>query len=852
MEAASTGPPRLHPTPPQPPTDQQLTQKLLQFNLTPTPKTLHALRKKHLRKTLRKSNQNRPTTPPSDEEVELSHFQALKTEYRNFTRAIDASKSKPKDGAVLMVGNPWERAEVGDELREVASREEYGGEKLKAEHLRELSGFLERDRDEFRWLLDDDVEIEGGWVEDSGRRNWAPRKRGEKESIRFLVDKLSGTELSVKDWKLSRMMKKSELQFTEDQLLKIVEGLRVKGQWRNAMSVVEWVYSSKEHRHYKSRFVYTKLLSVLCNARRPREALQIFDVMRGDCQIYPDMPAYHCIAVTLGQAGFLKELMKIMECMRKKPAKRLKNMRQKNWEAILQPDVVVFNAVLNACVPSRQWKGVSWVFVQLRKNGLRPNGATYGLAMEVMLRSGKFDLVHEYFGKMRRSGEAPKALTYKGKVDEAVQVVRDMEQRGVFGTASVYYELACCLCNIGRWQEALLEVEKLKKLPHTKPLEVTFTGMIMSSLRGGHIHGCISMFQHIKDHCVIDIGIINAMLKVYGKNDMFSKAKELFEETKSMKSDSNSLNDLGSSLSADAYTYCMMLKASASAHQWEYFECVYKEMALSGYVLDQSKHVSLLIKAARAGKGHLLEHAFDSMLEAGEIPYQSVFKELICQAILQHDYERAISIVKAMAHAPFQVTVKEWTDFFERNGDRINRESLEELLETLSNNDLPMEATVSNLTKSLLFLSRSDKVGDMSRPVAFNGSSVDQSPSAGDNGKLDCGGSRNVQNFSESTEGINGKTHDIHGVGKGNLFISLEDLALDVTSDESAYDCDDELLNHTECGNLDMEEIEIDEPTSLVGDTHESNLPSADEILESWKEGRKSDGIIFSFQFGGK
>lgn len=88
-----------------------------------------------------------------------------------------------------MVGNPWERAEAGDELREVASREEYGGEKLKAEHLRELSGFLERDRDEFRWLLDDDVEIEGGWVEDSGRKKWAPRKRGEKESIQFLVDK---------------------------------------------------------------------------------------------------------------------------------------------------------------------------------------------------------------------------------------------------------------------------------------------------------------------------------------------------------------------------------------------------------------------------------------------------------------------------------------------------------------------------------------------------------------------------------------------------------------------------------------------------------------------------------------
>ncbi|KAJ0716685.1 putative pentatricopeptide repeat-containing protein DG1 [Helianthus annuus] len=69
------------------------------------------------------------------------------------------------------------------------------------------------------------------------------------------------------------MMKLSELQFTEDQLLKIVGGLGDKGQWRHALSVVKWVYSSKEHKHFKSRFVYTKLLSVLGKARRPNDAL---------------------------------------------------------------------------------------------------------------------------------------------------------------------------------------------------------------------------------------------------------------------------------------------------------------------------------------------------------------------------------------------------------------------------------------------------------------------------------------------------------------------------------------------------------------------------------------------------
>lgn len=51
-----------------------------------------------------------------------------------------------------------------------------------------------------------------------------------------------------------------------------------------------------------------------------------------------------------------------------------------------------------------------------------------------------------------------RAFWCEGKVNEAVEAVRDMEQRGVVGTGSVYYELACCLCNNGRWQDALVEV----------------------------------------------------------------------------------------------------------------------------------------------------------------------------------------------------------------------------------------------------------------------------------------------------------------------------------------------------------------------------------------------------------
>lgn len=134
----------------------------------------------------------------------------------------------------------------------------------------------------------------------------------------------------------------------------------------------------------------------------------------------------------------------------------------------------------------------------------------------------------------------------------------------------------------------------MRTLPDRKPLEITFTGLIIASMDGGHIDDSISAFKYMKKYCSPNIGAINAMLKVCGRNDMFFKAKELFEEIKVADSDST--------LVPDGYTYSMMLEASASAQQWEYFEYVYREMVLSGFKLDQEKHGYLLLESSRAGK----------------------------------------------------------------------------------------------------------------------------------------------------------------------------------------------------------------------------------------------------------
>ncbi|XP_071733811.1 pentatricopeptide repeat-containing protein At5g67570, chloroplastic [Rutidosis leptorrhynchoides] len=833
--------------PPRPPLpcsqpDSKITEpikhNLLKNGITPTPKLIHTLRKKHLQKINRRRNPiDQTSQQQQQEQQELADFETLKAEFKTFNKAIIKATKDQKDVNFnsLLVGKPWERLEKS-ELMEYsnANKEFVGNDNLKYEYLEELSEFIEKERDKFKWILDDDIELENGILENNKNDNWVPprRKVSDTEAIRFLVDKLSGTEASMKNWKFSRMMKQSELQFTEDQLLKIVGGLGDKGQWRHALSVVKWVYDSKQHKHFKSRFVYTKLLSVLGKSRRPHEALQIFNTMRGDYHIYPDMAAYHCIAIALGQSGLLKELVSVIDCMKQEPSKMIKKNRRKNWNPVLQPDLVIYNAVLNACTLSGDWKGVPWVFEELRASGLQPSGATYGLAMEVMMASGKYERVHEYFEKMKKSGNAPKALTYKvlvkafskeGKVNEAVEAVRDMERKGVVGAASVYCELAFCLCYNGMWQEAILEINKMKRVALTRPLVVTFTGMILSSMDGGHIGNCIRIFEISKDHCTPDIGIINAMLKVYGRNDMFFEAKELFEDTKRCNGHNISLGRDGPFVSPDAYTYGEMLRVSASAHQWEYFDFVYKEMVFSGYQLDPKKHAFLLVEASRAGKTHLLEHAFDVMLEAGEIPPSSFFVEIICRAMIQDDFDRALTILNSMACAPFQVREKEWRGLFEEYKGKITRTHLRKLFDKIGGtHDVAMEASAYKLSRLLQSLCGSKS--NNSYRSSPDGNVTRESPSDVKGGELDS----IMEQFADEL------TIDESSVKISNNERSKLTNNEDFDDDDDDYDSEDDFLTG-EFGEMD--------------ESKRRKLPSADGILENWKESMmKGGGVFLPFQ----
>lgn len=67
--------------------------------------------------------------------------------------------------------------------------------------------------------------------------------------------------------------------------------------------------------------------------------------MWADYHLYPDMDAYHCIAIVLGRSGLLKELVNMIDSMKQNPSKIIKKTKRKNWDHVLQPDLVVYNVV---------------------------------------------------------------------------------------------------------------------------------------------------------------------------------------------------------------------------------------------------------------------------------------------------------------------------------------------------------------------------------------------------------------------------------------------------------------------------------------------------------------------------
>lgn len=514
-----------------------------------------------------------------------------------------------------------------------------------------------------------------------------------EERIQKLAKQLNATDVNMPEWQFSKMIHGAKIKFTEHSILRIVQILGAMGNWKRALQIVQWLQSRERFKSYKSRYIYTTVLDVLGKAKRPTEALNVFYAMREELSSYPDLAAYHCIAVTLGQAGLMKDLFDVIDCMRAPPEKKFKLGVLQKWDPRLEPDLVIYHAVLNACVQQKQWEGALWVLQQLKQQNIRPTNTTYGLIMEVMLASGKHNLVHEVFRKVEKTS-IPSALNYKvlvntlwreGKTDEAVLAVKDMERRGIVGSASLYYDLARCLCSAGRCQEALLQVDKICKVAK-KPLVVTYTGMIQACLDSGSIENAAYIFDEMHRFCAPNIITCNIMLKSYIKHGMVKEAKDLFQKILDGSHQSKTENERDQKAIPDKFTFNTMMDACAATNHWDYFEYTYQQMLHQGYHFDARRHLRLVLDAFRAGKRGVIEATWDHLTHFRRDPPYPVIQARFCIKLQEEDTLAAISCIEALSESDAQAFLaKSFLNLLEANGRRFNKDFIRRLTHELNN-----------------------------------------------------------------------------------------------------------------------------------------------------------------------
>ncbi|KAK4581096.1 hypothetical protein RGQ29_024670 [Quercus rubra] len=457
-------------------------------------------------------------------------------------------------------------------------------------------------------------------------------------------------------------MRQATLIFCDHSILRVIQILGKLGNWRRVLQVIEWLQMRERFKSHRPRhrscnidgeggsgfdgngphggsnqnlnlqFIYTTALDVLGKANRPVEALNVFHSMHQQVSTYPDLVAYQCIAVTLGKAGYLKELFDVIDSMRSPPKKKFKTGVIGKCDPELEPDIMVYNAVLNACV-----------LQQLKQQGQKPSSTTYGLVMEVMFACAKYNLVHEFFRKLQKFS-IPNALTYKG----------------IVGSAALYYDLARCLCTAGRCQEALKLMEKICKVAN-KPLVVTYTGLIQACIDSGNNEDGAYIFKEMQNFCSPNLVSCNIMLKAYLEHGMFEEAKKLF---KMMSEDRNHISrksDYRARVIPDIYTFNSMLDACIAEKKWDDFENIYRGMLHHGFHFNAKCHLRMILNASRAVEGVLLVTTWNHLAKADRTPPPALVKENHSIPELQAFSNSAwLNLLKENAHrfskdAPFRL-----------------------------------------------------------------------------------------------------------------------------------------------------------------------------------------------------
>ncbi|KAL1161461.1 hypothetical protein V6Z11_A07G136000 [Gossypium hirsutum] len=189
----------------------------------------------------------------------------------------------------------------------------------------------------------------------------------------------------------------------------------------------------------------------LCESRRLKEAIELFEEMVGKDQILPDALTYNLLINGFCREGKVDRARKIIEFMKNNGC---------------SPNLFNYSALMNGLCKEGSWEEAKQLFVEMKSTGLKPDTIVYTTLMNCLCRASRIDEVMPLLKEMKENKCEADVVTLnvllgglcrESRFHEALQMLEKLPYEGVYLNKASYRIVLNAL-----WQKD--EMEKAAKL----------------------------------------------------------------------------------------------------------------------------------------------------------------------------------------------------------------------------------------------------------------------------------------------------------------------------------------------------------------------------------------------------
>eukprot|EP00850_Spirogloea_muscicola_P023820 SM000391S15185 [mRNA] locus=s391:5103:10493:+ [translate_table: standard] len=338
-----------------------------------------------------------------------------------------------------------------------------------------------------------------------------------------------------------------------------------------------------------NRILYNALINALSKCHLYEDAEQVFERMRSDTEVEPDVVSYTAVLDLYGKQG---------------------------KDGNLTPNVITYGSLLSAYAQQGLWQEAQELFDRMGSSTCPPNDVIYMILME--------------------------AYKNAGKPEEAAKVLQQMEAAGFRPSAVAHNTLIDAFAQEGNAKSAMRTYKRMRQVG-LSPDTITFRALIEAFENSGRSEEATRLFEEVRASSDVaqDARACTALIAAYAKQGRVPEAARLYEDLRL------------SGITPTRAAFGIIIAAYSKAGRTQRVKDVFNEMLEAGVKPDSFTYSSLIVALVQAGEHDAVAQTILDMRGSKTQPNGSAYRALLhssCQAASQLDIVNTIEEMVAGGH----------------------------------------------------------------------------------------------------------------------------------------------------------------------------------------------------------